>query len=120
MPTSVVRCQWLISTCSCAEQQAHHGEAEESADQPLSERAEGSHPGRDEEGRKLHNYGTVYSSDSIYEYVVRASKQNSSKTALKIHDAVPSVGNHIEEKSRVFTDSSYITILITVVSVFRN
>jgi len=58
--------RWLISTRSCAEQQAHHGEAEEGADQPLSERAEGSDPGRDEEGRKLQNYDTLYSSDSLF------------------------------------------------------
>ena len=57
--------RWLISTCSCAEQQAHHGEAEESADQPLPERAEGSDPGRDEEGRKLQNHDTLHSSDSL-------------------------------------------------------
>ena len=76
---AVVTCQWLISTCSCAEQQADHGEAEESEDQPLSERAEGSDPGRDEEGCKSHQCNILYASHSI------SSTQDSSKAVLKIH-----------------------------------
>jgi ABC-type Zn2+ transport system substrate-binding protein/surface adhesin len=119
-PKSVVRCQRLIIISSCAEQQAHHGETEEGAHQPLSERAEGSDPGCDEEGCKSHKHGALYSSDTTHEYVVWASKQNSSQTALRVHHTVPSVGDHIDEKSCVLTGSCYNTKLVTIVSVFRN